>query len=67
MATYRTTDGDMLDIICWAAYGRQSGAVEAVLDANRGLADRGPVYPAGVEISLPQITAPSAQPARLWD
>jgi phage tail protein X len=65
---YRTADGDMLDLICWAAYGRQSGAVERVLDASPGLADRGPIYPAGVLITLPEtVVAPVAQPARLWD
>ena len=34
-----TIDGDMLDLICYRAYrGRQSGAVEAVLEANRNTA-----------------------------
>ena len=66
--TYRTRDGDTLDWICWKHYGRQSGAVEAVLDANPGLADQGPVLAAGVPIALPDL-APAAATAvvRLWD
>lgn len=66
--TYRTQEGDMLDALCWLHYGRQSGAVEAVLDVNPGLADQGPVYPAGVLIALPDLPVPApAAPVRLWD
>ena len=69
MATrYRTRDGDMLDDICWRHYGRQSEAVEAVLDANPGLADLGPVYATGTVITLPDLPAAEAPaPVRLWD
>ncbi len=67
MISYQTSDGDMLDDLCWRYYGRQSGAVELVLGANPGLADRGPVYPAGI-ITLPDLAAPTATgPVRLWD
>jgi phage tail protein X len=64
---YRTLDGDVLDWICWRYYGRQSGAVEAVLAANVGLAERGPIYPAGVRVTLPELAEPVRQPTRLWD
>ena len=66
--TYTTSDGDTLDYVCWKAYGQQSGAVEAVLLANRGLADLGEVFAAGVTIVLPEIAAPATelQPIRLW-
>lgn len=67
MNIYRTSDGDMLDDLCWRHYGRQSGAVEAVLAANPGLSDAGPVYPSGVLITLPDLTVPAVQPVRLWD
>lgn len=69
MATdYLTHDGDLLDAICWLHYGRQSGAVEAVLDANSGLADRGPVYPTGVLLTLPDLSTPAvAATLRLWN
>ena len=67
-ATYLTRDNDLLDDICWRHYGRQSGAVEQVLSTNRGLAERGPVYPTGVLITLPDLAAPTAPgPVRLWD
>lgn len=66
MTTYRTRDGDMLDAICKAELGSETH-VAAVLDANPHLADLGPVYAAGVLITLPAVSA-AAAPAtiRLW-
>ena len=55
--------------ICWRHYGEQSGAVEVVLEANPGLADTGPVLPAGIIIELPELP-PAVQElptVRLWD
>lgn len=67
-ATYLTRDGDTLDWICWRHYQRQSGAVEAVLEANPGLVDFGPILPAGLTITLPDLPQASTQPVvRLWD
>jgi phage tail protein X len=66
--TIITSDGDMLDLIAFREYGYSSGAVEAILNANYGLADRPPVLPAGIIIILPDIApAPAKQPVRLWD
>ena len=69
MAAYLTSDGDMLDAVCQAHYGRQAGAVETVLEANPGLADRGPQLPAGIVIELPELPAESRDSGavRLWD
>jgi len=68
MQTYRTRDGDMLDWICFKYYGRTAGAVEAVLEANAGLADLGPVYAAGVLIALPALADTRTETVvRLWD
>ena len=75
---YRTKDGDVLDALCHKHYGReagrpvrgtQTGAVEAVLEANPGLADQGPILPAGLLIILPDLPepVPHRQPLRLWD
>lgn len=66
---YRTRDSDTLDWICWRHYGRQSGAVEAVLEANPGLADKGPVLSAGELITLPDLdtSVTSTSIIRLWD
>ena len=66
--TYHSKQRDMVDLICWKHYGFTQGAVEAVLEANRGLADQPPVLPAGLAIILPDIGPPPApQPIRLWD
>jgi phage tail protein X len=68
MQTYSTRDGDTLDWICWRYYGRTQDAVEAVLEANMGLAELGPVYDAGLTIRLPALpTAPPQDVIRLWD
>lgn len=67
MARYRTSDGDTVDYVCWRHYGRTAETVEVVLEANPGLAARGPVLPAGVEIELPAIEEPERQTlVRLW-
>lgn len=66
--TYSCRDGDMLDQICQRYYGRAAGAVEAVLEANPGLATMGPVYNAGTLIVLPDLPATVSKPTvRLWD
>lgn len=69
MQTYITKDGDTADYIAWKYYGNQdTGTVEALVDANKGLADRGPVLPAGLVIHLPEITTPATtQGVKLWD
>jgi phage tail protein X len=68
-ALYRTRDGDMLDVICKSWYGESSRYTEAVLEANPGLADLGPVLPSGVVIELPEFPGLSVKPGsvRLWD
>lgn len=65
----RTQQNDTVDAICWRHYGRTAGVVEAVLDANPGLADRGAVLPAGVLVTLPELqtTAPERQMVNLWN
>ena len=42
--TIRTTDGDVLDEVCWRHYGREE-AVPAVLAANPGLTAAHAVLP----------------------
>lgn len=67
--TYRCSQGDTIDYVCWKFYGQQSGAVEAVYEANPGLADLGEVLPVDTVLSLPDLPKPTveAQPIRLWD
>lgn len=68
MAQFKTRDGDSIDWICWKHYGQQSGAVETVYEANPGLAKRGPVFPAGVIIELPELPQESTEEViRLWE
>jgi phage tail protein X len=62
---YKSKDGDEIDRICWDFYHFTSGAVEGVLKANqdlgdgRSLADMGPILPAGLSITLPDLQKPT--------
>lgn len=67
--TIITKDGDMLDALCKAHYGRE-GLVLAVLEANPQLGRLPAVLPAGVVIVLPEVESTPEAPApeiRLWD
>ena len=69
---YRTVQDDRLDRICRGFYGSErAGTVEAVLAANPHLADRGPLYPPGITITLPDLPTqpktPTKQTIHLWD
>jgi len=66
---YTTKQGDTVDYIAWKAYGTQAGqVVERLLDANPGLADRGPILPAGLKVNLPPAPEPEQEAGvRLWD
>lgn len=69
MTTYVTKDGDTVDFVTWKHYGHTSQqAVEQVLAANPGLADRGPILPHSVRIELPDLKPQTVQKGpRLWD
>lgn len=64
---YRTKTGDVLDLICHRHYGDRPHSVEAVYDANPGLAAHGPVLPAGLVITLPDAAPAPPATIRLWD
>lgn len=69
MQTIITKQGDMVDAIATRVYGARAGAAEAILAANPGLADRGPVLPANVTIMLPDAPAqpaPALPTIDLW-
>ncbi|AJG19131.1 tail protein X [Cupriavidus basilensis] len=64
----RAMQGDTVDAICQRVYGRTAGVTEAVLEANPGLADLGPVLPNGTELELPDNPPqPAIQRVQLWD
>ncbi|MGI4815404.1 MAG: tail protein X [Janthinobacterium lividum] len=49
--------GDTVDALCWRHYGRTDGTVEAVLEANAGLADLGVILPLGTPVFLPDLAS----------
>ena len=67
--SFVSLDGEAVDALVLRAYGRQDGRlVERVLDANPGLAGRGVLLPAGVEVICPPLPVASARDlVRLWD
>lgn len=66
MTAYRTKDGDMVDEICKAHYGRED-MVAQVYEANPGLAALGPILSAGHVITLPtQAKTTAKKRVRLW-
>lgn len=65
--TCRTSDGDLLDTLCHRYYGHLNGSVEAVLDANQGLADEPQPFRAGVLIQLPELPIRTEAMVQLWD
>jgi phage tail protein X len=70
MSDYLSRQGDCVDYICWKHYGTErGGTVEAVLEANPGIGDFGPILPAGVKITLPELSQPAQAEAviNLWE
>ena len=67
--TIRANQNETVDALCWRYYGRTAGVTEAVLQANPGLADHGPVLPHGLPVNMPvaQTSAPQRQMVNLWD
>ena len=65
----RTNQNDTVDALCWRLYGRTAGVTEAVLEANPGLADHGPILPQGLVVNMPEAptTAPQRQMVQLWN
>ena len=66
MKSTRAGQGETVDLVALRAYGDTSMTV-AVLEANPGLADLGPVLPHGTKITLPERATPSRTGVNLWD
>ncbi|WP_414451518.1 tail protein X [Burkholderia sp. 22PA0099] len=62
----RTSDGDVLDTLCFRIYGTLRGTVEAVYDANPGLAAKPQPFSAGVEILMPDLDVQRVESVQLW-
>lgn len=61
-------DGEMVDQIAEAAYGRTAGATEAVLAANPHLSALPARLPVGTIIELPDMPVETTvATVRLWD
>ena len=66
---YMTRQGETVDLVCLAHYGRTVAVVEAVIEANPGLAALGPVLPLGTKINMPDVadTGSATSLTSLWD
>ena len=67
--TVSTLEGDTVDLVLWRHRGGTARVTEQVLELNPGLADHGPLLPAGVAIALPPVALPVTQreTVKLWD
>ena len=64
----RARQDDTVDSLCWRHYGATQSMVEAVLQANPGLASCGPILPQGTLVLMPALPAPAPKPTvSLWD
>lgn len=65
----RAMQGDTLDAICHRHYGRTAAVTEAVLEANPGLAELGPILTQGTLVELPELAPPpqNNNMIQLWD
>lgn len=66
---YKTAAGDMVDAICVDYYKKvpMDDAINAVLEANPGLSEYGPVLPGNLKITLPVIAPKAPAPGiQLW-
>lgn len=65
-------DGMTVDLLCWQLLGRTAEVTEAVLRANPGLAELGPILPLGTNVEIPEaLERGTGQRVRkvvhLWD
>jgi len=68
-ATYRTADGDVLDLVAFTFYGTHEGTTQLLYESNRDIALIDQPFQAGLTIYLPPRAAPPLPPAQieLWD
>lgn len=64
---FKTIGGEVLDAIAHKHYQGRTGGTEAIVMENIGLTKLGPVLPADLEISLPELPEIQEEEIRLWD
>lgn len=64
--TCRTSEGDVLDTLCYQFYGHLNGTLEAVLAHNQGLADEMQPLRAGLLIEFPDLPPVTDETVQLW-
>lgn len=66
---YTTRQGETVDLACHRHYGRTGDVTEIVLDANPGIAAKGPILPFATAILMPPVDTRAAQSplVSLWD
>ncbi len=68
MTAVMARQGDTVDMLCLAQYGRTDAVTEAVMADNPHLRDLGPVLPVGTLVTLPpQPPAPEQTIKRFWE
>lgn len=70
MRRVRSIAGDTVAVLLYRELGRcDDEAEEALWAVNAGLADYGPVLPAGVLVAMPELSAKpqAAAPVSPWD
>jgi phage tail protein X len=69
MKSYSTISGDMLDLVCWRAYGEESGTIERVLEDpnNYRISDLYEVLPVSTLVKLPDIDPVRVIQIKLWE
>ncbi|WP_027858378.1 tail protein X [Marinobacterium jannaschii] len=66
---YRTVHGDTVDGVLWRELGRNDEQVVAAFwELNPDAAEHGPIFPAGIALTLPEKPSrPVAEVVRVWD
>lgn len=61
----RANQGETVDLVAWRVHG-DTDMVEAILDANPGLAALGPILPMGTPVMIPTRAPAKTTPLTLW-
>lgn len=68
MDTETSREGDTVDLIAWRRRGQTAEVTEQILELNPGLAELGPILPAGINVKLPDtpVKTKIKNVKRLW-